>query len=314
MNLTSLKYLQTIVKQRSFIKAANVISISHQGLSKAIKKLEDELGLELLTRSGKQIVLSDEGKALYPAIEKVLESCAAFQDAVVQIRRNKTAHENRLQILSMPFVIVRVFRAIDEEISARGLGHAAIIEDTLANIITRVKERPQNSIAMVNILAGHQDNMLDDDSICFDPLFAIATVVAASPQLISPRTNILTLKELQKLPIVYHSSKDMHESANLLFAQYKPSNLITRISDVEHIARMVELGRAAYITDNFSAQLLKDNSSFMFFSLDKPIYWNVGLLHSRDIEKNTVEWRYLEAIREIVRHKWSSFLNRNPPR
>ncbi len=54
-----------IVETGNLRKAADLMGISHSGLSKSIKSLEEELGFRLLLPSGRGIGISDEGKRVY---------------------------------------------------------------------------------------------------------------------------------------------------------------------------------------------------------------------------------------------------------
>ncbi len=59
-----IKFL-SIVENRGFSQASKVLRISQPALSVAIKKLEKELGTELLIRDGRTIRLTKAGKAVY---------------------------------------------------------------------------------------------------------------------------------------------------------------------------------------------------------------------------------------------------------
>ena len=48
MNINELKYFVAVVKAKSLSKAANEMFISYQGLRKALKNLEAELGVHCL--------------------------------------------------------------------------------------------------------------------------------------------------------------------------------------------------------------------------------------------------------------------------
>lgn len=58
----SSKYLRALVEQGNFSNAARALFISQPYLSKFIKKLEDDLGVELINRSGTPITLTYAGE------------------------------------------------------------------------------------------------------------------------------------------------------------------------------------------------------------------------------------------------------------
>lgn len=62
MELKQLKYLLSVSELGSFSKAAVVLSVAQPVLSRQIRSLEEELGVELLYRNGRGIVVSDAGQ------------------------------------------------------------------------------------------------------------------------------------------------------------------------------------------------------------------------------------------------------------
>lgn len=67
-----LKYFLTICNERSFTKAAKVLSVSQPALSKQIMQLENQLGTVLLRRNTNPIELTEEGTYLYSKACEIL--------------------------------------------------------------------------------------------------------------------------------------------------------------------------------------------------------------------------------------------------
>ena len=64
-------YAYEIYKEKSFTKAAEKLFISQPSLSLTIKKLEDNLGVPIFDRSGREICLTDIGEKYISAIEEI---------------------------------------------------------------------------------------------------------------------------------------------------------------------------------------------------------------------------------------------------
>ena len=62
MNWQQLKYFETLAETQHFTKAAEQLFITQPALSKAIKSLEDEIGVPLFEQSGRNIKLTRFGK------------------------------------------------------------------------------------------------------------------------------------------------------------------------------------------------------------------------------------------------------------
>ena len=78
MKLQQLRYLCEVANQGlSVSDAASALHTSQPGVSKQIRLLEEELGVELLVRSGKRIVdLTEPGRAIITIAERVLREAA----------------------------------------------------------------------------------------------------------------------------------------------------------------------------------------------------------------------------------------------
>lgn len=72
MNLQQLDYFKQLAETGNFTKAAKKIGIAQPALSIAMKKLEQQLGLNLINRSDKNDLLTAEGKVLYRAAGSLL--------------------------------------------------------------------------------------------------------------------------------------------------------------------------------------------------------------------------------------------------
>ncbi len=78
MNFQQLRIIRETVRQNfNLTEVANALYASQSGVSKHIKDLEDELGLELFIRKGKRFLgLTDPGKELLVIVERMLLDAA----------------------------------------------------------------------------------------------------------------------------------------------------------------------------------------------------------------------------------------------
>ncbi|RKD73471.1 DNA-binding transcriptional LysR family regulator [Sinobaca qinghaiensis] len=74
MDIQHLKYFSEVARQLNFTKASAALHISQPSLSKAIKHIEEEIGVPLFYRYSKKLELTDAGKAVLVNAKKVLES------------------------------------------------------------------------------------------------------------------------------------------------------------------------------------------------------------------------------------------------
>ncbi|MBS0589252.1 MAG: LysR family transcriptional regulator, partial [Proteobacteria bacterium] len=72
MNLRDLRYLVSLAEHKHFGRAAQASFVSQPTLSTQIKKLEDELGVALVERSPRKVLLTDAGKEIVARAREVL--------------------------------------------------------------------------------------------------------------------------------------------------------------------------------------------------------------------------------------------------
>ncbi len=92
MNLQQLRYLHEVSKQGLKISgAAEALFTSQPGISKQIKLLEEELGIEIFVRNGKRITaVTEPGKAILEIVDRILHDT----DNLRQVSEEFRAQDN----------------------------------------------------------------------------------------------------------------------------------------------------------------------------------------------------------------------------
>lgn len=80
MTLTELRYIVTLAQEQHFGQAADRCHVSQPTLSIAVKKLEQELGVELFERSKNKVTPTPTGENVIAQAQKVLEEASRIQD------------------------------------------------------------------------------------------------------------------------------------------------------------------------------------------------------------------------------------------
>lgn len=79
MDLRQLEAFISITNTRSFRASANRLNLSQPAISLRIKALEEEIGVQLFSREGKQVKLTGAGLQLAPIGERILEEARHFK-------------------------------------------------------------------------------------------------------------------------------------------------------------------------------------------------------------------------------------------
>ena len=86
MTLNQLRYFRVLADTEHYTKAADVLNIAQPSLSRAIALLEEELGVLLFTRRGRNVVLTDAGRAFLRYVETGLDTVDAGAAAMRDFR------------------------------------------------------------------------------------------------------------------------------------------------------------------------------------------------------------------------------------
>lgn len=86
MTLNQLRYFRVLAATEHYSKAADVLNIAQPSLSRAIALLEEELGVLLFTRRGRNVVLTDAGRAFLRYVETGLDTLDAGAAAMRDFR------------------------------------------------------------------------------------------------------------------------------------------------------------------------------------------------------------------------------------
>ena len=89
MELRQLKYFVEVGRLGSFSLASKSLFITQSTISQQIQKLEEELGVELLTRDTRHVTLSDYGEQFFPCAVQVLEEARAGAERIKDVKALK---------------------------------------------------------------------------------------------------------------------------------------------------------------------------------------------------------------------------------
>jgi len=98
MELRHLRYFAAVARERHFRRAAERLGISQPPLSQQVRALEQELGVELLRRTGRRVELTSAGAVFLARVERILQDVDA---AVADARR---AQQGMLGKLAIGFI------------------------------------------------------------------------------------------------------------------------------------------------------------------------------------------------------------------
>ena len=73
MDIRVLRYFLTVAREESFSKAAEALYLSQPTLSRQIREMEEELGVQLLIRTNRNVQLTPEGQRLRKRAQEIVD-------------------------------------------------------------------------------------------------------------------------------------------------------------------------------------------------------------------------------------------------
>lgn len=106
MELRHLRYFIAVAEALSFTKAAKALRLAQPSLTRQVRNLEEELGVQLFDRANNRIALTEEGRQFFFDSKKLLAQCAASVLAAQKLQDGKNAHLNIGYISSIHYSLL----------------------------------------------------------------------------------------------------------------------------------------------------------------------------------------------------------------
>lgn len=126
MNLKQFRYVLTLAQEGSFAKAADILNISQPSLSQYVKKIEQQLGVELFDRTGGIVRLTDAGRVYIDAGRKILDLERQMQGKFNDLAEYKTGS---IIIGTSPYRSAAMMPIVVKKFQQRYPGMHLIIEE-----------------------------------------------------------------------------------------------------------------------------------------------------------------------------------------
>ncbi len=237
VNLQQLRYLREIAKQGLKIsEAAETLYTSQPGISKQIKQLEEELGIEVFVRNGKRLVaITEPGKAVLEIAQRILHD----MENLKQVGEEFNAQDSGQLIIATTHTQARY-----------------ALPPVVKQFITRYPKVKlglhQGSPTQIaeQVLSGEADLAIATESLAlYDDLVTLPCYEWNHCVITPPRHPLLkeqqlTLEKIAQYPIItYDFAFSGRGKINAAFeaAQLEPNIALTAI-DADVIKTYVELG------------------------------------------------------------------------
>lgn len=237
MELSQLHYFVTVAQLEHLTRAAEHLNISQPALSKAISRLEEELGMPLFDRSVNRIVLNRNGWNYLRYVEAALDSLQAGQKA---LEAQSDSRSGNISIYTTCGGLLQP--AIAAFLSTHRKLHYRQVSYASEHIAARLEQGKSDFALCVNQPLSGQ--------FLWRPLTADELFVLVPPDSALAGRETISLRDLSELPLVLDSSLlPIHD---ILSAAFDRANLTPNVSYELDDSRLTlqmagEIGGAAFL-------------------------------------------------------------------
>ena len=234
MNLRDLKYLVSVAQERHFGRAAEKSFVSQPTLSMQIKKMEDELGVQIFERSIKNFVITKLGQEIIKKAKIILREAEEIKNIA---KNSKDPFSGELRIGAFPTLASYFFPQVVGKISKKFPQlKLLLIEEKTDELLHRLKN---GEIDAAFIALPLQDESLESQKI-FSEEFLLAV---PQKHALSEKKKV-QIKDLQGKTLMLledgHCMRDQALEACALLGAFEQQDF--KASSLETLRQMVIMG------------------------------------------------------------------------
>ncbi|BDG04968.1 putative HTH-type transcriptional regulator YwbI [Anaeromyxobacter oryzae] len=281
-----------VVRQRGFTRAGAVLHLSQSAVSKAVRALEDSVGVPLLLREGRGVEPTAAGRVVFERSEAVLRSVREIDDEVADL---SALRRGRVRVGLPPMVGAAFFPAVLGAFRERHAGVSLELREQGAREI-------EAAIAGRDLDVGV--TVLPTNEEVFEAFPFVRDELAA----VLHRTHPLAgrkrvrLAELAETPLVLYS-RDFALHAHILDAcrsrGFSPK-IASESSQWDFIAAMVAANVGMALLPRTICRRLEPGSVRVVTLVDPTIGWNLALIRRRGGYASEAARAFVECTRGLL--------------
>jgi len=197
MELHQLQYFVAVAEEASFTRAASRVHVAQPGVSAQVRRLESELGQQLLDRSGRSVRLTEVGSAVLPfaraALDAVANARLAVDDLAGLVRGQVTV--GMVSGCALP-VLAELLAGFHDTHPGVAI---ALVEDNSDRLVERLRDGRLD----LALIGSAEPTPADIDSVVLVDEELVAVVAPGHPLAgAGAGAGAITIRQLRDLPLV----------------------------------------------------------------------------------------------------------------
>jgi LysR family hydrogen peroxide-inducible transcriptional activator len=280
LNLHLLEQFVALARTKNFTRAAEELNLSQSALSRAIQKLEDQLGQPLFERKPREVMLTDHGELLFERAQQILK---LMQDMFSEL--SEAGRRGRIRLGAIPTIAPYLLPRLLSSFSKAHPEISVIVqEDTTENLIKRCSHGEIDlAILALPILAKQlQIEALFDEELLL--VLPVGHPLAAA--------KAVAIDAVEGFPFVMLSEAHCLSDNIASFCRRKSVQPVTveRTSQLTTLQELVTLNHGVSIVPEMARKTdTSDRRVYRSFSGEKPVrtvamMWNPDRFQSQAVK------------------------------
>ncbi|MDF1825524.1 MAG: LysR family transcriptional regulator [Verrucomicrobiales bacterium] len=257
-----LEQFVAVARTGNFTRAAAELNLSQSSLSRAVQKLEDQIGQPLFERKPREVVLTDHGELFLERAKEILKLAEDTFSALSEAGRH-----GRIRLGAIPTVAPYFLpRFLSSFAKANPDVSVIVQEDTTENLVKRCSHGEIDlAILAMPIIAKYLES-----EVLFDE--ELLLVVPADHELVS--RDLITPEAVEEFPFV--TLNEAHCLADNIASYCRQQSVqpvsVERISQLTTVQELVALGHGVSIIPEMARQLdQSDRRVYRSFDAPEPM-------------------------------------------
>ena len=256
INLDLYRIFYIVAKNGSISAAADILYISQPAITFQIKKLEEQLGVSLFTRTKRGVILTDEGSTLFEYVEKAMNDINNGESALSNL---KNLDSGIIRIGSSTTVCKHVVMPYLEKFHEL---YPKIEIQIVNNLTTNLIKDLRNGnldILFLNL------PMNEDKDLKITPIKDVQDIFVGNKKFYDLTGGKVLLKDLDKYPLIFQKLPSNTRSYLNNYLKDNNTDLKPQLEVVSYNLIMDLVGAGfgiGYATKEFIKQELENNTLF----------------------------------------------------
>ena len=256
INLDLYRIFYIVAKNGSISAAADILYISQPAITFQIKKLEEQLGVSLFTRTKRGVVLTDEGSTLFEYVERAMDNITNGENALSNL---KNLDSGIIRIGSSTTVCKHVVMPYLEKFHELYPKIEIQIVNSLTNNLIKDLRNGNLDILFLNL------PMAEDKDLNIIPIKDVQDIFVGNKKFYDLTGGKVLLKDLNKYQLIFQKLPSNTRSYLNNYLKSNNTDLKPQLEVVSYNLIMDLVGAGfgiGYATKEFIQQELDNNTLF----------------------------------------------------